>query len=111
MKGAKTGGRKKGVRNKDRLGLEERARRLGIDVFETLAHFAAGHWKELGYENECYVMENAQGATKIGYTISPEMRMKASTELMKYIYPQKKAIEMSSGSEGLTVKIVDYTKK
>lgn len=112
MKGQKTGGRQKGVGNKDILGLEERARALGVDVFEVLANFAGGNWKQLGYDNEVYVMENAQGATKIGYTITPEMRLKASTELMKYIYPQKKAVELSSDPDkGFKLIIEDYTSK
>lgn len=107
----KAGGRQKGTPNKDPLQLEERAMSLGVDVFAVLANFVAGNWKQLGYDNETYVMENAQGATKIGYTITPEMRLKAATELMKYIYSQKKALEMSTGNDGFRVIIEDYSEK
>lgn len=107
----KIGGRKKGAPNKDPLQLEDRAKALGVDVFEVLAHFVGGHWKQLGYDNEVYVMENASGATKIGYTITPEMRLKASTELMKYIYTPKKAVELSTPESGIKIEIVDYTTK
>lgn len=112
QKGNKTAtGRPKGSKNQDVLGLEERAKELGVDVFEVLVNFAAGNWEKLGYVNETYILENASGATKIGYTITPEMRMKASTELMKYIYPQKKAVELATGDSGIKIVIEDYTKK
>jgi hypothetical protein len=106
------GYKKKGTKNKDPLALEERAKALGVDVFEILNHFAAGAWQKLGYDSETYVMENAQGATKIGYTITPDMRLKASTDLMKYMYPQKRAVELSN-PEGQAFKVIieDYSKK
>lgn len=110
-KGIKTGGKVKGSKNKDPLQLEERAKKLGVDVFEIMTKFVAGDWEGLGYLNETYVMENASGATKIGYTITPEMRLTAGKELMKYIYSQKKAVELNSGPEGFRVVLEDYTSK
>jgi hypothetical protein len=105
------GYKKKGTKNKDPLQLEERAHLRGVDVFEIALDFASGNFKALGYENECYIMENAQGATKIGYTIPPELRFHAIKELMKYIYPQKKALEVSGGENALKIIIEDYSKK
>lgn len=108
----KTGGRQKGTPNKDVLGLEERAKALGVDVFEVLVHFVSGNYKALGYDNEIFVIETAKGEHKLGYVITPDMRLKASTELMKYIYPQKKAMELSNSAEGaFEVRILDYTTK
>lgn len=108
----KGAGRSKGTPNKDPLQLEDRAKALGVDVFEVMAHFVAGNWKQLGYDNETYILENASGATKIGYTITPEMRLKAGTELMKYIYTQKKAHEHSTDpTKGFKLIIEDYSKK
>lgn len=104
----KTGGREKGTPNKDSLNLEERAKERGVDVFNVALDFASGNWKALGYDNECYVMENPSGATKIGYTITPEMRLKAIEFLMKYIYTQKKAVELSSDAKGFEIVIKDY---
>lgn len=110
-KGQKFGGRQKGTPNKDPLALEARAKALGVDVFEIMVHFASGNWEKLGYDNECYFSETPKGEVKMGYTITPEMRMKASQELMKYIYPQKKAVELSGEVEGIKIVIEDYSKK
>jgi len=108
----KTGGRQKGAKNKDPLALEERARNRGVDVFEIALDFASANYKALGYENECYFTEKPDGAVKMGYVISPEMRLKAVETLMKYIYPQKKALEVSN-PEGqvFEVRVLDFSSK
>lgn len=80
-----------GALNKRTLLIEEMAARHALDPFEILMRFANGDWKGLGYDSETYVMENAQGATKIGYTISPEMRLIAAKEATKYLYAPRRA--------------------
>lgn len=107
----KIGGRSKGVPNKDSLGLEERAHARGVDIFQVALDFVTGNYKALGYENECYFMEKPDGAVKMGYTITPEMRLKACEFLMKYVYPQKKALEIAGATEGIKIIIEDYSKK
>jgi len=87
--------RPKGIPNKSTALLEQKAKELGVDPFDILLRFAAGDWQGLGYDNECYVMENAAGATKIGYTITPEMRLKAASEACQYILPKRKAMEVT----------------
>lgn len=87
--GNKLGGRPKGARNKRSLQVEILAEKF-TDPFELLMMFAQGDWKGLGYDSEVYVMEGAQGATKIGYTISPEMRLAATKEACQYLYPKRK---------------------
>lgn len=105
-------GRPKDSKNKDPLALEERAIARGVDVFEIALDFASANYKALGYENECYFTEKLDGAVKMGYVISPEMRLKAVETLLKYIYPQKKAVELSTDPEkGFRLIIEDYTKK
>lgn len=108
---AENAGRKKGTPNKDSLPLEQKAKELGIDPFEILLRFAAGDWEGLGYDNECYISENAGGSTKIGYTIPPELRSKAAAEASQYLYPKKKALEIASGTDGIKIVIEDYSKK
>jgi hypothetical protein len=78
-----------------------------------LLRFTAGDWKGLGYENECYFVEKPDGATKMGYTITPEMRLKAASEACQYLIPKKKAVELSANSDSGVFKMVieDYTSK
>src|SRR5271165_5131823 len=82
-------GRPKGARNKRSLQVEILADKFQ-DPFELLMLFATGDWKALGYDSEVYVMEGPQSATKIGYTISPEMRLSATKEACQYLYPKRK---------------------
>lgn len=92
QKGNALGGRPKGARNKRSLELEILAEKYQ-NPFELLMLFATGDWKALGYDTDVYVMENAQGATKIGYTISPEMRLSATKEACQYLYAKRKELE------------------
>ncbi len=83
-------GRPKGRKNDRTLKMEMLAEKFQ-DPFELLMLFATGNWKALGYDNECYIMEGPAGATKIGYTISPELRLAAAKEACQYLYPKMKA--------------------
>lgn len=113
-KGKKTGGRRPGAINKSTVPAHELAAKLGVNPLEILLMFANGDWEGLGYDNETYVSENAQGATKIGYTIPPELRAKAAGQASDYLYAKLKALELSSpDGEGVEFKIIveDYGKK
>lgn len=88
-------GRPRGSFNKHSTQALEIAMRLQIDPFEVLCLFAKGDWKALGYENEVYVKETASGAFTLGYTITPDMRLHAAKEACKYVYAQKKEVELS----------------
>jgi hypothetical protein len=110
--GKKTGGRQKGTKNKHSFNAEELANEMGCDPLRILLSIALGDWKALGYDNEVYFSENAQGATKMGYTITPEMRLKAAQEACKYLYSQKKSVEVSTvDGSGIQVVVHDYTQK
>jgi hypothetical protein len=101
-------GRPKGCKNKRTLQLEIMAEKFP-DPFELLMLFATGDWKALGYDSEVYVMEGANGATKIGYTISPEMRLVATKEAIQYLYPKKK--DSSDEEETFEVHSIEDKKK
>lgn len=111
MKGKKTGGRQKGSLNKRTQLVEDIAARFDLDPFEVLMLFMMGDWKALGYENECYFAEKPDGEIKMGYVIPPELRMNAAKEASKYLYAQKKAVELSSGETGIKIIVEDYLKK
>lgn len=93
----KAGGRAKGTKNRDKQTLQELTDKLGVDPFQVLLLFAKGDWKALKYEAECYFSEKPDGAVKMGYVISPELRQKSAADACKYLYPQLKAVEHSGG--------------
>ena len=101
--GTKSGGRAKGVRNKDSPPVEEKAKELGIDPWETLLLFVKGDYKALGYSTEKYVSGYSQSGDEIfSFVIEPSVRMKAASEAMNYIAPKKKSVEHTGiGSEAL----------
>lgn len=107
-------GRKKGSVNKKTHEARELADRLGVDPLEILFHFASRNWKALGYSSEYQTKVLKDGGTLEVERITPEMRLNAAKEAVRYVYPQTKAVELSSGeSEGTGFKIVleDYTSK
>lgn len=112
-KGIKSGGRIKGTPNKDSAPVTAVAARLGIDPFEVLLRFAMGDWKNLGYETEQYISSANENGTFYKWTIDPAVRMKAAAEASQYLYPKKKALELSADSENAGIKIIieDYSKK
>lgn len=97
-------GSRKGVPNKKALPLLELAEKLKCNPFEVLIHFAKGDWEALGYDNSVYVRESKDGnSTTLGYTITPEVRAKAAMEACKYLFPQKKALQIDANST-ITIK-------
>lgn len=103
-------GKPKGAKNKSTQLVEETAARLGLDPFEILCLFAKGDWKALGYDAEMYFVEKAEGAVTGHYVVTSEMRLKAAQEACKYLYSTKKAVEISTGEDGIKLTIQDYTK-
>jgi hypothetical protein len=89
---ALTSGRKKGSLNKT-FKAAEVAAKYGFDPLETLMKFAAGDWEGLGYDSEVYHMEQSNGATQLGYVITPNMRLQATKEVAQYLYPKRKEQE------------------
>lgn len=82
-KGAKFGGRVKGTPNKKTQELIDRAKAMGLDPWEALCEFALNG--------------------------PPDLRFNAVKEVCSYVYPKRKALEVS-GDEGagLVIKIEDY---
>lgn len=79
-------GRVKGVINKKTMGLLERAQACGCDPFDVLLMFSANDYVGLGYKTEDM--------------ISPEMRLNAAKEASKYLYSQRRAVEVSGPDGG-----------
>ncbi len=76
MKGAKTGGRTAGTPNKRTAELTERLAELGCDPLEGLARIAADPATE------------------------PALRARVYADLLPYLYPKRKAVELSGFDGG-----------
>jgi hypothetical protein len=109
-------GRKKGTPNKRTLEgpkAEEIAERLGCNPFEVLIHFAKGDWKSLGYEAGKRIVGCTQDGSPIEVdVISPETRLNAAKEASQYLFPKRKALELSTDEEkGFKIILEDYMSK
>lgn len=96
MKGVRLGGRQKGTPNKSTTEAEAICKRLGCDPFEILILFAKGDYRTLGYSFEA---------------LTPELRQKSAAEAVRYLRPQRKAVEHTTGEEGFKIVIEDYQSK
>lgn len=108
MKGKKTGGRQKGTPNKINSTLDEL-----IGTYTPVPKLVAiieRDYKLLGIEEFIFI-EKAEGEVKAQPTITIDIQLQAIKELMKYMYPQKKALELSGGENAIKLVIEDYTKK
>lgn len=94
----KTGGRQKGVENKKKLSLLNKAIELGVDPFEILLRFAAGDWKGLGYKTET-IIRYSKDCSNEEFVILPAVRAKAAAEAAQYLYPKKKSVEFTENKK------------
>lgn len=102
--------RPKGSQNRKTKELHELADSLGISPFQILLHFANGDWKALGYKKEGVIKAN-EHCSWLELTIPTSVRAKAAGEACEYLYPKRKAVELSAGENGFKVIIEDYMAK
>lgn len=106
------GGRVKGTPNKKTQELHDIAAQVGVCPFEVLCLFAAEDWKGLGWTSATVTRVLKDGGTIEVERISPETRLNAAKEAAKYLYPQRKAVEVSNAEdEGFKVIVQDYLSK
>lgn len=87
-------GRPVGSVNKRTLEVEQLCEKHDCNPLEILLMFAKGDWEGLGYDASVYISESDDGtSTKLGYVISPELRVQAAKEACQYLMPKKKSIE------------------
>lgn len=94
-KGVKTGGRTQGTPNKFKMKAAELCEQLGCDPLEVLIHFAKGDWAALGYKDPTYIKSVTEDKATFAEVITPESRLQAAKEALKYVRPILKAIEHS----------------
>lgn len=93
------GGRIKGSVNKSTKNLQEIADSLEVNPFEVLLRFAANDWEGLGYQSDCKTISSKGGEVIYVDNISATDRINAAKSACEYLYPKRKAIEMT-GAEG-----------
>lgn len=104
----KTGGRKKGSLNKRTLELNEILSKYDANPAEILALIMLGDesrlkmMKRISIDSEGNIIELPP--------ITPEMQLTAAKELIKYAYPQKKAIDHTTAGESLGNSLTDVLK-
>jgi len=111
MKGKKTGGRQKGAPNKRTRDVSEKLERLGCDVIVGMATIAmnklsCGVCRGTGktrYRTKTgafskRLCESCYGT--LWEACSPELRGKMFSELAKYEYPQRRAIDVKTEQIG-----------
>jgi len=96
------GGRTKGTPNRKTEEAEAIARKLGCNPIEILCRFAMDDWKKLGYNEQSSKFLTQKGELIEKPLITPEIRMKAASELAQYLYPKRKAIEHSGEISAVT---------
>lgn len=104
-------GRPKGCKNKRTLTVEMIAENFHLDPFEVLMMVAAGDWKGLGFDAPSHTTFAASGIEYEELWIKLSDRVQAAKEAAKYLYSQKKSVELSTGDQGIKIIIEDYCKK
>lgn len=97
-------GRKPGSVNKKTEALQEIADRNGVNPFEILCLIAKGDLRNLGYQF-------GESQVPLDYQIDIATRMGAAKEAARYLYPQRKAVELSTDESGFKIVLCDYTSK
>jgi hypothetical protein len=95
----RTGGRKPGTPNKNSQQVLDRVRMLGKDPLEILVLFYLEDWKALGYEARTVTRYTQTGAEYEEFVIPPELRASCAKDVMKYCFPQRKAVEYNAVNE------------
>lgn len=89
--GKKTGGRKKGTRNRNTIEAQLLAKEMGVNPLQILLWIAAGDYKALGYNSE-YIETKFKKEERIPLN----MRKSAAKEVLPYLTPQLKSIELDA---------------
>jgi len=76
-------GRPMGLKNKINREVDALAQKTGCNPLEILFHFASGNSVALG----------------MTLAITPDQRLQAASQAAKYVYPQRRAIEVNADIE------------
>lgn len=107
---ARYGGRAKGTPNRKTKLLQEKCKEFGMDPFEFLCHTFNGNWKALGYEGPTETRYTQTGQTYEVDRISMDHRVSAAREAAQYLYPKRKAVDLTSDGDSLGETLTDVLK-
>ena len=103
--------RKKGDKNRKTFQVEELAQKYELEPFDFAMAVMNGDWKLLGFKEQAKISYSPAGIEFEEPNIKLSDRMEACKFAGKYLYSPKQAVDPITGNAGITVKIVDYTKK
>jgi hypothetical protein len=89
---------RKGIPNKDVSFIIETCERLKCDPVEILCYVANGDWKSLGYKGPTQQQVGMGGVKVEVPVIQLDHRIDSAKKLMDFIYPKRKAIEITDPS-------------
>lgn len=93
----KYGGRTRGTPNRKTQNLFDKAHELNVNPFEILLLFAKGDWKSLGYDDGQRLKMVTEGGQHVYEdVITAELRATSAKEACQYLYPKRRAIEVSA---------------
>jgi hypothetical protein len=107
----KHGGRQKGTPNKSTEYLFELCKQNDFDPIQGLIWVAQNDWKSLGYDTGEIERQGFQGIVVTESVISLEHRVDAMKTLTAYMYPKRKAIEMSVDKDSVPTVVLAYSKE
>jgi hypothetical protein len=99
MKNKKTGGRIKGTPNKKTEHFFELCDKHDHDPVEFNILVAKNDWEALGYEKPTITCYTKSGDSYEQDRITVTDRMQANNKLLEFMYPKRKAIEISNSDE------------
>lgn len=88
------------------------AEEVGCNPFKVLMMIAAADWEGLGYESATITKHGKDDVTWEEDRITLDARGNAAKEVCKYLFPQKRAVEVSNPTgETFVVSVIDYQNK
>lgn len=104
-------GRKKGKLNAKTEHFFEICEKMNHDPVTFNVMLAQNDWQSLGYPNRTFTSFTKSGETFETDYISVNDRVSANNKLLEFMYPKRKAIEVTSGEKDNTAIILAYNPK
>lgn len=101
-------GRQKGTPNKSTEHIFNLCAKHNFDPVEVLILLAKKDWQALGYENEYLEKQGFQGVVTYEPMITTDHSIDATKTLVSYMFPKRKAIEITNEDKNSGVIFMAY---